>query len=137
MSPALPPPYPTESANRYLAGGRVSVTTSRPGTTSDEQRDDARCHERPRPQQVDVEPGTLEYHHVELLVDHDRYQAHHHEHSQGVQPYRRKVSEYRRSGRSGSMGGVIRVAVHPLHRLGWGRELQQHRDEHEARPLGT
>jgi hypothetical protein len=35
----------------------------------DDQRNDARRHECPGPHEVEIEPGALEYHYAELLVD--------------------------------------------------------------------
>ncbi len=102
----------------------------------DYQRDNARRHERPRPQKVDVEPGALEYHHAKFLVNDDRYRAHHREHRQGVKPDCREVGKHCcRTDRVG-MSGVGTLGMRPLHLL-CGRKTQQHRDEHETRAVSS
>ena len=47
---------------------------------SDNQRDTARYHEGGRPDEVHVEPGALEDHQSEPVVDQDRHGRHHRKH---------------------------------------------------------
>src|SRR3954453_6424599 len=56
-----------------------------PGPYSGEQRDDARHHERARPDTVGVDPRAAEDLDAELGVDDRRHHGHHAQHGQHVQ----------------------------------------------------
>src|SRR5215207_73571 len=94
------------------AGGADDLHSRYP-TALDDQRDKTRRHECPGPQEVEVEPGALEYHHAELIVDHDCYCAHHGEHRQRVEPDRPEIREH--CCRAGHAGVTGVSTVRPLH----------------------
>ena len=57
---------------RTTLSAAPAICGSTPPAALDDKRDEARRHQRSRPQEVEVEPGALEYHNAELLVDRDR-----------------------------------------------------------------
>src|SRR5215204_4362758 len=89
---------------------RKMAATNKELISLDDQRDDARAYQYSGPQEIEIEPGALEDHQAEPVVDHQCDQCHHREHRQGVHGDRREVGECRR-GRQEEVYAVAPVFV--------------------------